>query len=467
MVWAVCLMVLCVGMEVFAADGSLQFSDPTVAAGDTVTITAKAFTQGDAIGDVSITVSYDSTMLRFESGTNATGGNGIVELFAAGDGSSDVAAFTMEFTALKQGTTSVSATDYSAYLYSDEILTLTLGESEVTIEGGSDVVGSGADADAMMVQVDGVNYYINSNFSEAAVPRGFEAVNTQMDGKSVRAMYQEISGQYLYYLEDTNGNSDYFLYSTEDGSFSATEIIEIKSDLCIYLMNYEDKEGFLTDFQETTINVGGKVFTAWNKISDSDYYLVYGLSSDGSKGYYQYDILEETYQRYSVSRTNTNSTSVGAFSAKILNFVEEHLMFLMCAVWGTFLFFLILVIVLGVKLAHRNQELDELYEEYDIDVDDDEDEDEDTTRRGKNMPKVSQKSRTQFRGFEEDDEDDFSDFDDEGHLDEDYPEDYVEEEFEDDFDEDDFEDSYSKPKRRSRSKQEDDEDEFSMNFIDL
>jgi hypothetical protein len=232
-------------------------------------------------------------------------------------------------------------------------------------------------------------------------------------------------------------------------------------------MNYEDKEGFLTDFQETTINVGGKVFTAWNKISDSDYYLVYGLSSDGSKGYYQYDILEETYQRYSVSRTNTNSTSVGAFSAKILNFVEEHLMFLMCAVWGTFLFFLILVIVLGVKLAHRNQELDELYEEYDIDVDDDEDEDEDTTRRGKNMPKVSQKSRTQFRGFEEDDEDDFSDFDDEGHLDEDYPEDYVEEEFEDDFDEDDFEDSYSKPKRRSRSKQEDDEDEFSMNFIDL
>jgi hypothetical protein len=460
-------MALCVGMEVFAASGSLQFSDPTAAAGETVTITVKAFTEGDAIGDVSITVSYDSSMLRFESGTNATGGNGVVELFAAGDGTSDVTVFSLEFTALQQGTTSVSATDYTAYLYSDEALNLTLGESEVTIQGGSSV-GSGASSDAMMVQVDGANYYINSNFTEAVVPRGFVAVDTQMDGKSVRAMYQEISGQYLYYLEDMNGNSDYFLYSTDNGSFSPTEVIEIKSDLCIYLMNYEDKEGFLTDFQETSINVGGKVFTAWNKISDSDYYLVYGLSSDGSKGYYQYDILEETYQRYSVFRSNSDSSSVGAFSAKILEFVEQHLMFLMCAVWGTFLFFLILVIVLAVKLTHRNQELDELYEEYDIDVDDeddDEDEDDRANCKSKNMPKVASKSRNQFRGFDDED-DEFVDFNDEGSYDEDDLEDYVEEEF-DEY-EDDFEDSYTKPKKRSsKTKDNDDDDEFSMNFIDL
>ena len=482
---ALCLTISCFSMKAYAAEGTLQFSDPSAAAGDKVTVKTKVNAGGAAIGDVDVTVTYDTSILRFESGTNASGGDGTVNLSFKGDGTAQEAEFTMEFTALKEGTTKLQASDYTAYLFNDESLNLVTGDSTVTIEGGTPVtdtdtekkdVEKKASTGGIQVEVDGKTYTVNENFSEAAVPNGFTAVDTELDGKATKAMLQETSGQYMYYLEDSEGNSDYFLYSTDDGSFSQTEAIDVNSNLSIYLMDHKDSEGLPSEYSETTIDIGGKVFTAWNNTDDKTYYLIYALSSAGTKGYYQYDETEQTYQRYTVPAVQQEEKSAGGFTGKVMNMIEKHLIVIMCVVWGVILLLLILIIVLGVKLSHRNQELDDLYDEYGLgDGEDD------------NMPRVKNKSRDQFIGFDEDedddyedeyddfaeddydedeygddsDDDDFEDYDDEGYDDYDDDDDF------EDYDDDDFFDEDYEEKPVSRSKKSKKDDDYSVDFIDI
>ena len=106
---ALCLAAISFSFITFAAEGTLAFSDPTAAAGENVTVTAKVSTGGAAIGDTAITVTYDTSILKFVSGTNVTGGDGTLQLSGTGDGTSSEASYSMEFTALKEGTASVQA----------------------------------------------------------------------------------------------------------------------------------------------------------------------------------------------------------------------------------------------------------------------------------------------------------------------------------------------------------------------
>ncbi|WP_346903090.1 cohesin domain-containing protein, partial [Faecalicatena contorta] len=202
-----CLTVSCFSFVALAAEGTLQFSDPSAAAGENVTVTAKVISnaEGVAVGDTDITVTYDPSILKFVSGTNATGGDGTVKLSAKGDGTSMEVNYSMEFTALKEGTATLEAKEYTAYLANDEALNLTLGTSQVTIQGGTPVseeeAGENegqAGSDGLKVTVDGKEYTVNANFSEAVIPKGFTAAETELDGQKTKAMVQETSGQYIF-----------------------------------------------------------------------------------------------------------------------------------------------------------------------------------------------------------------------------------------------------------------------------
>lgn len=50
--------------------------------------------------------------------------------------------------------------------------------------------------------------------------------------------------------------------------------------------------------------------TAYTEVKGTDFYLLYGINSDGSIGWYQYDALEGTYQRYLAPVTTVKETDV-------------------------------------------------------------------------------------------------------------------------------------------------------------
>ena len=56
------------GSVVYAAEGSLQFTDPETQVGETVEVDMVIRTGGDAIGDADVTMTYDTSSLEFVSG---------------------------------------------------------------------------------------------------------------------------------------------------------------------------------------------------------------------------------------------------------------------------------------------------------------------------------------------------------------------------------------------------------------
>ena len=73
MILAVCLMVPMLGTVVFAADGVLMFSDPSTKVGENVSIDLVVqSSDGSTVGNVSVTMAYDTSALEFVSGDGFT-----------------------------------------------------------------------------------------------------------------------------------------------------------------------------------------------------------------------------------------------------------------------------------------------------------------------------------------------------------------------------------------------------------
>ena len=142
MIAAVCMMMLCPAITGYAADGTLMLSDPTGKVGSEIAVNVRVDAAGQPIGDANITLSYDTAMLEFVSGTNAQGGDGTVTLSASGTGTETEHLFELKFKGLAEGTAAIRVTESTAYLFSDETLNLTTGEAAVTIEPGDGTEGT-------------------------------------------------------------------------------------------------------------------------------------------------------------------------------------------------------------------------------------------------------------------------------------------------------------------------------------
>ena len=85
----------------------------------------------------------------------------------------------------------------------------------------------------------------------------------------------------------------------------------------------------------------------------------------GEKSFYQYDTEDGTYQYFEAPKEETKKKdSESGIVAKLGEFVAENTMVVLVAAAALFLLLLILAIVFAVKLGHRYQELEDLYDEY-------------------------------------------------------------------------------------------------------
>ncbi len=452
---AVCMLVSGFSFSTYASSGQLRFSDPSTTVGAEVEVTA-TFTGTVAVQSVQATLTYDTSMLSFVEGSLVTDNNGTLSLSGTGDGSSTQLNFTMTFQALQEGTTvieisSVSGTD----TYGDSI-DVTRGQSTITIGSGDSSLitdTSSTSATGPTVEVDGTSYVVSGDFSDAIIPGGFERTEMQFEGQTCTVVTQAASGATAMYLVPTaGGDGDFFLYSTDDGTFSPLEAIELSTDRYLILLQDDGTVDIPEGYQETTLTLNGKEFPAWQDTSNTDYYLVYGLNSDGNSVLYQYDTADGTYQRYVSSQSSSadDSGEADGILGSILQFIKDNLGGVLVAACILFVLIVIILIVALVKLRHRNLELDDLYDEYGIDLDE---ESEEVSDKEKKDQKADRKSKKQDKLAVDEDDDFDSDYEDEYDLDgdddnygddsydeEDYEEDDYEDYDEDDYEEDDYED---------------------------
>lgn len=488
---------LCSGisMTALAASAQLRFSDPSTTVGAEVEVTA-TFTSDESVQSMDATLTFDTTMLRFIEGGSAKAEGGTITLSGAGDGTSTQLNFTLKFQALAEGTTVIEIASSTGQTTYGDTIDVTKGSSTITIGPGdpSLIQTTSAAGGGPQVDVNGVAYTVSGDFSEALIPEGFTKSEMQFEGTTCPIVTQESSGTTAMYLQPAEGDADFFLYNADTASFSPFEQVEIASGRYLIFMDDDGKVKIPSGYEKTSITVAnaGKEFPAWQNTSNPEYYLVYGLNSDGTKALYQHDTVDGTYQRYLKAATiSTDSTGkADTLLGKIVEFVGDHLNMFLIAACILFLLFLLILIVVAVKLRHRNLELDDLYDEYGIDLDDEEEEALPVKSKKANVKEPKEKRRNKkdeddFYDFEDDDdEDEYDDYED------DDEDDYEEEEFEeynfndlnslDDDDDSDIDDldellnarvrePAARPKKQEpkrRSHQEED-DTFKMDIIDL
>ena len=107
------------GIIANAAEGTLMFSDPETQGGETVSVDLVVRTQGEAIGDADITMSYDTTALEFISGEGVEAdGSGGLTYFGSGTGSQSELRTTMQFRALTAGETTITVSGFHSAIFS-------------------------------------------------------------------------------------------------------------------------------------------------------------------------------------------------------------------------------------------------------------------------------------------------------------------------------------------------------------
>lgn len=429
-VLSLCLCIPCFSLVAHAADGKISFTDPETAVGEMVDVKCVLRSSDGDMGKVEVQLAFDSEYLSFQSGDGVEAGDG--SLTYKGDGGSSEISFTVKFQALKEGETQITVN--SASVASDEggSLTLTEGKSTVKIaEGDSSKIvqteTTSTGAGDKEVEVNGEKYTLTDAFADADIPAGYSKTTVSLDGEDRQMVTNEEGTVTLGYLKDAEGTGDFFLYNTEDATFSPYEEISISDTTSIIVLSDTSKVKLPKQYKEAKLTLNEKEFPVWQDSTKEDTYIIYAMNNNGETGYYQYDPSENTYQRVEISSDDEDSSKKNAgILGKIQNFIEKHLALIVLVGGLGGIIILVVLIVLGVKLHNRNAELDELYDEYGIDEEEDEPEEPVKEKKGGLFGK-RKKDEDEFEEYEEDsfDEDDFED---------DYEDEY---DFEDDF-EDDF-----------------------------
>ena len=416
MIAAVCSMMLCPVLTGYAADGTLMLSDPTGSVGAEIPVTVRIDAGGQPIGDANVTLSYDPAMLEFVSGTNAQGGEGTVMLSGAGTGTETELAFELSFKGLAEGTAAIQVTESTAYLFSDETLNLSAGEAAVTIEPGDGTAGSSEPTERVLgqesIDIGGVYYNIYENFTDALIPAGFTRSTVQYAGAEHSAVRQDSSGKVFLFMISGESDPIMVLYNESDSTFMRAERVDVSENFYIFILSSGDGSTLPEQFVETSLSLRDMSYPAWQNMDSMEFYLIYALSSTGVEGFYQYDSVDGTYQRYmaqSDTAVEPEEEEDDSALGKVEKIITDNLLILAAAVAVIVVILFIIILILSVKLGRRNAELEDMY----------------MGDEGENKPNVKKKSRQQFVGYDDDDDDDDDDY------------------LEDDFDDSDFDDEFS------------------------
>lgn len=425
----ICLSCSCLSVITEAATAELRFADPSTTVGAEVDVKTK-LSSTSSMKSMEATLTYDKSELKFISGDNATASDGKITISWTGTGTT--AEFNLKFQALKEGTAKVEVANAAGTATDGTTLDITQGSSAITIGAGdpsliqddteSQDTETTVATNGKTVKVNGKKYIVSSDFSEELIPEGFQKGEMSFEESNYTVITQESSGiNAMYLTEKSSGDSDFFLYNSDDGSFSPFEEVEIAKDRYIIPLMDDGKVSLPSQYQKTTLTLNGKEFDTWQDTKEAEYYVVYALNSDGEKTTYRYDTTDGTYQKFtpsSTGRTTSDSKSDNGKGlwGKILDFIENFLDIVVIFAIILILVLLFVFIITAVKLHYRDLELDDLYDEYGIDMDEEGEilkEKKKAAKKKEKNKKSSNMSSKKYYGEDEfeDYEDDFDDED--------------------------------------------------------
>ena len=156
------------------------------------------------------------------------------------------------------------------------------------------------------VTLSGATYKLSGNFSYGSysqdIPSAFGQGTLQIGSNSYPTLHCESNGVDLVYMENTDGkgSTGFYYYDEMQNAVERFKYTGIGDNFVIFISSARSEvpEGF----QSKTLKLPSekKVAAYRNQSAEDmkDFYLIYGINSDGSDGWYLYDNKQGTYMRY-------------------------------------------------------------------------------------------------------------------------------------------------------------------------
>lgn len=388
------LMTLFFATTVWANPGvDIILDKENAAIGDTVTATIHVEAEGEITEAPDISLSYDAKRATFlESDVEYGGGGGGLITFSETDAN-------ISFNIISGGTIEF---DVNAVVNGDGANPL-LCEATLNVEGEDIAAGTddifdsetGIEAGTVIAD-DGES--ISTVFPSEFMPVLFHKSTTNYKGQDVESAQFDMGDVTLVYVLDENGASGEFkILGNSSDELSDFRMIQGIENRFIIILPEVDETLIPAGFSKAVLEWNGQTLTAFMNtnaaeasdtlgVSPSDFFLLYAISSEGNKGWFLYDQVDGTYQRYCDYATGAiasakatddgekadeeeNTTPVKLRTSEktdrirsILDSMGDGLFYVVIGVAAIFLIFLIVIIVLSVKLSRFS---DDYYEDDD------------------------------------------------------------------------------------------------------
>ena len=356
----------------------IQLNDATGGVDREFTVTATLSTAGTPIGDATIRFTYDPEVIEFvggADGTEASSEGGSVTMFRSGldTGAETTLDYAVIFRGVAEGTTQLTIFEYITWYADGGVLMANFNSATVTVtEDGEGGAPTGTSAE---FEINGTMYTIFDNFTEAMVPTGFTKIQRDVHGSTHNAIVQDVSGNVFMYLVAGQNDPVMALFDEATVDFTLAGMEWLTSDSYIIILDRVPGTTLPPNFQPTSLNFYGTYFPAWQNMDFQDFFLVFALNSLGNEGFYQYDDVDGTFQRFivpDVAPGEEAGDEENGVAEGIVGLLRDNI--LIVALFGLLvvLVLLIIIIITSAKLSRRNAELDEMYNnEYDDRYDDD------------------------------------------------------------------------------------------------
>lgn len=238
-------------------------------------------------------------------------------------------------------------------------------------------------------EVNGTGLYVTEDIPSNSIPVDFEEKEILLGAsKEVTALSFKNGELTVLYLQTAENVGEYYIYNEELNQVYPFIKLTSEKNYVIVLMpdDVEAPEGYVA----CTLSIEGKgivnayQYQATRTVVNSDFYLLYCINADGELGWYQYDSLEGTYQRYAgiiptdntqTDTENPSDTQAGAsdsnelqdkYNALTLQLEEAERLQRIIICVAVFVVAVLAIVIVNLLLAKRKEdEEDDEDEEYD------------------------------------------------------------------------------------------------------
>lgn len=148
--------------------------------------------------------------------------------------------------------------------------------------------------DPIIIKMDNEEYTLIKKREYIKPIDGYKESTVKIKGFDIPTLYNEITGYTLVGLKDSDGNINMYLYDAKNGEYK--DYVELTYNrINLFILKDEDSK-----YEQVNIKIGNEDVIAYKYKGSKDYYLLYGTNTNtGATGYYLYDSIEDTVQRYS------------------------------------------------------------------------------------------------------------------------------------------------------------------------